>query len=126
MSLTVASCAEGDSPPPRDPYPMTLWNRSQFDLLEIRLHPGLSYDDAENILDAELAPEAEISIADFRSTDRVTVIRRKVDVGERFALTTGAGITIGSPGFTLVVFDESFRLLEPDSPNNPFGEPSVP
>ena len=100
-----------------------IWNRSQFDLLEIRVHPdSVSVEDADNFTPDGLAQEAHLLVPEFRSGDLVTAVRRRVDVGELIAVTTAEPVEINGYGYTLVVFDTSFRLLSPASADNPFAD----
>ena len=89
-------------------------NRSQFVLLELRIHDRPGYDEATNVLAGELALEEGIQV-DFHAGQYVTAIREKVRQGDRFALTTGQPLDVPRTGARLEVFDESFRLYVPET-----------
>jgi hypothetical protein len=114
--LGLGGCGGGTSstPPPVDTT-ITVWNRAQSELVEVRVHGASeSYAGAPNLLAGPLAVEARAEVA-LRSGQRVTVLRRKVELAEPSAFTTAEGIEIYEPGFALIVFDSSFRLMEPGS-----------
>jgi hypothetical protein len=119
ISITAALGCGGDlgedfpSETPVD-VTLTVWNRSQFELLELRVHDGTDYDLVSSLLSTPLAIEAQADVP-FTSLQRVTVFRRKVGVGDVIALTTSIGLPIFEEGYKLIVFDDSFRLLEPET-----------
>lgn len=93
-----------------------VWNRSQFELLQVKVHSSAEPNpEAENRLSEPLAPGAE-TVLPFTSTFHLTVVRKKVEVGEPIAFTTAEPVNADTDGFTLVVFDEAFRLLAPNDP----------
>lgn len=117
-SLALASCASdaAEVAPASDGevHPVTLWNRSQFAIDDIYLHePGESYQDVEPLeLDAPLATEAKFGVSDFVSGSLITFVRARPD-GRAIAVTSSEPIYVDREGFTVVLFDDSFRLLEP-------------
>jgi hypothetical protein len=93
---------------------LTIWNRSEFELLEVRVHDTLDYQNAPNQLqNPPLPDEGQIEVP-FESGQYVTVIRRRVSGGERIAFTTGQGLDVPTNSYTLLVFQQSFRLLPPE------------
>jgi hypothetical protein len=114
LALLVAACGDGEGQVPVVDTTLTVLNRSQFELLELYVHELESYDEAENLLVAPLAPDAEL-VVDFTTYWFVTVVRLKIAVGDPIAVTTAEGLEVGAEGFTLIVFDESFRLMDPGS-----------
>jgi hypothetical protein len=113
LVLSIAGC--GGETPSHEPVATTLtvWNRSQFELLELYVHDGDTFDGATDLLSAPLAVEASIDVA-FTTGQFVTVVRKKIDVGDEISLTTAVGLDdVTSEGYTLIVFDESFRLMNP-------------
>lgn len=115
IALVMPACAGEAAPPQAVEVILGLWNRSQFELLEVRVHASPDALGAENLLAEPLAREATVELA-FTSTYYVTVVRKKVDVGDAIALTTAEPVIAETDGFTLVVFDEAFRLLSPSDP----------
>lgn len=87
-------------------------NHSDLDLLEVRVHDDLDYSSAPNLLVDTLAADGIVEIP-IRFGQRITVIRRRVEAGKRIAFTTGEDLSIRGTGYTLIVFQESFRLLTP-------------
>ncbi len=94
---------------------LAIWNRSQTELLEVRVHDGDAYDAAPNLLETPLAVNDRIEVP-FETSQRVTVIRRRVALDDPTAFTTDAPLDdVDGPGWVLIVFDRSFRLMEPGS-----------
>ncbi len=103
---------------------LVVWNRSSYQLLDLRLHDGPSYNGAANLLTTPLVCEQQVTVT-ATTGQYVTVIRRK-NLGENIALTTAEGLPIYGAGYVLIVFDESFRLVDPPSPMDdgpPGGDP---
>jgi hypothetical protein len=116
LALATACADEGlQKDPTGEPVTITLWNRSQFELIDVRVHEDETYAEAPNVLTAPLAAEAQLPL-DAQVGDFVTVIRRKIEVGDTIALTTARRLDDMRTGSTLVVFDEAFRLLPPSQP----------
>jgi hypothetical protein len=114
LALLVASCADDSlSPMDRRPQPLTVWNSTQRPLEEVRVHDDTEYLEAANELLAPLEDD-DRTVVDIISSQHVTVIRRNVDGGQRIAFTTATGLYVPTPGYVLQVFQESFRLHEPD------------
>lgn len=115
VSMMLApACGDDKLAPPPSPIPvqLTLWNRSQFEIIDARLHGDAAYASAPNLLAEPLPVEAQIVVTADTGT-YVTVIRRKVEVGDTIALTTARRLDDIEDGSTLVVFDEAFRLMPP-------------
>ena len=115
LLLFVAGAACGEDPiSPGEPstVPLTVLNRSLFELLEVRFHEAPGYAGAVNVLPDPLAHDATVEL-DFVSGEYVTVIRRRTEGGERIAFTTAWPLEVPSEGYVLVVFQEQFRLEEP-------------
>lgn len=93
---------------------ITIWNRAQSELLEVRVHDGESYAGAPSLLAEPLAVEARVEVP-IRSRQRVTVLRRRVELAEPSAFTTAVGLEVYEPGWALIVFDSSFRLMPKDA-----------
>lgn len=101
-----------DSLPP--PLSLTVRNESQFVILELKVHETTDYDASADELSGELLFERQQMVIDpFPAGSYVTIIRDQVENGPRLAVTTASGIEIDRSGYELLVFDESFRLLDP-------------
>ena len=112
LALAVACGAEGPNPPPGKPAVMTVTNRSQFTLLELRMHGTASYATAPNLLAVPLTINATIS---HRGSGEyyVTTFRERFAGGPTVALTTETPISLADDHrYQLSVFDTSFRLEE--------------
>jgi hypothetical protein len=116
LAFAILGCSSSDSGKGNNnatvPHTVILviWNSTQRPLEEIRTHPAASYADAGNLLRTPLADDGRFDI-EFWSGSRVTVMRRNVDGGKLIAFTTAHGLVTPTDGFTLEVFQESFRLL---------------
>lgn len=88
-------------------------NRSEFEHLELRVHNTPNYMNVPNMFQNPLLDEAEIEVP-FKNNQYITVIRRRVEGGTRIAFTTGQGLNVSTNGYTLLVFQQSFRLLRPE------------
>jgi hypothetical protein len=111
--LGLGGCGTSELPPAVDTT-ITVWNRAQIELLELRVHDGEAYASAPNLLTEPLAVEGRVDVP-IRSRQRVTVLRRRVELAEPSAFTTAEGLEVFEPGYSLVVFDSSFRLMEPNT-----------
>ena len=67
---------------------------------------------APDLLADLLAVEARVELP-IHTCDRVTVLRRRVELADPSAFTTAEGLEVYDPGYALVVFDSSFRLMPP-------------
>ncbi len=120
-------------------YPVTIWNRSQFAVEEVtlvdvpvRLDPN---DSSVKLAEAmprvpvwEGGPtpfevEQAVVVSEFISGSRVAFVRELVSGGESIKVTSEKGFFVDQPGYTVVLFDDSFRLLYPWSEDNPYGAP---
>jgi hypothetical protein len=95
---------------------MSIENQSQYEILELRLHPGPSYLESPNVLSGPLAIGATISERCDGPT-YATVVREWYRGGPTVALTTSRPVDSG----TLIVFDQSFRLVLPPPPEGGAG-----
>ena len=108
----AVACAGQHEGPPVDTT-LTIWNRTQSELLELRVHDGETYTLAPNLLSAPLPVEEQFAVP-FTQGQRVTVIRHRVQDDDPTAYTTAIDLDdVDAAGFTLVVFDRSFRLMKP-------------
>ena len=108
----LSGCAGDDEVerrPPAVPYDgqITVWNRSQFVLDEVRVHAGPHYVGAVNLLAAPLAP-GEAAVVRMLDFGRLTAIREKVEGGPRWAVSTSATVAAQDRFFVLIVFDDGF------------------
>lgn len=111
LLLTLGCSGNADEVQVGSEVDLLIWNRSQFQLHEIRTHPDVDYTLAANHLMDPLEPEAEIQIQ-LLDGEYVTAIRPRLEVSsEALALTTADRIWVGDGDYTLIVFDESFRLV---------------
>ncbi|MBI2889643.1 MAG: hypothetical protein HYY13_02550 [Nitrospirae bacterium] len=95
-------------PPPR----LVIRNKSQFDFLELRTHPGPGYREVTNWLEAPLPVGDQITFV-WEGENYVTVMRLKVEHGRVVAMTTQKGIRLPQgTEHELSVFDEAFRLAK--------------
>ncbi|MBN1962769.1 MAG: hypothetical protein JW841_17700 [Deltaproteobacteria bacterium] len=106
-------CAAGPDKQPPVETTLTIWNRTQTEIEELRIHNKKSYSDAENLLAQPLAVEATVEV-DFIEGQFVTVFRRRVENDDPTAFTTEHGLDeVKGDGYTLIIFDQSFRLMQP-------------
>jgi hypothetical protein len=114
VALTAGGCAsQSTEPVPLVQSTLSVWNRAQSELLELRLHGSEGYFEATNLLAAPLASETSVDVA-FLQGQYVTVLRCRVADDDPMAFTTARGLhEVDGDGYTLVVFDKSFRLLGP-------------
>lgn len=124
--LLVEGCG-GEALIAEDAVAFSVWNRSDFEIEDLRVHIGPIYAGVDNLLvETSLLDEQAITI-DFESGSYVTAIRRRSELDERMiALTTSEGIDTGVSGFTLVVFADSFRLLHPENEGNLYSDAVPP
>jgi hypothetical protein len=109
LLAAAAGCGAAEAPLPV-PASLELWNRSQFELLDVRVHASPSYLEAQSLLPAPLAIDARGLLY---PGDRVylTVFREQYARGPTRAFTTAGSLGLEpGRGYRLSVFDESFRL----------------
>ncbi len=112
LTLLAAGCGGGEDRPKIETT-LTVWNRAQSELLAVIVHDGEIYDQTLSVITEPLAVEARLEL-DFVQGQRLTVWRRKVELADPVAYTTARGLDeVDGEGFTLIVFDQSFRLLSP-------------
>lgn len=104
--------------------PLWAWNRSQFEILELYVHEGVEFEQAENLLDSPLAINDGFFIELVPAFAHLTVVRTERNLGDRYAITTEEPVALRGEGQTIVIFDTSFRLLDPEHPDNIFWEPA--
>ena len=93
--------------------PIYVWNKSQFDLLEIRTHPTGDYAHAPNQLAAPLEPDAG-AMVDIPFGTHLTALRDKVEEGALWALTTATPLVFQDSLSVLLIFDDGFRIMGTD------------
>lgn len=101
-------------------HPVHLWNRSQFDVREITISPPPSVDAGLTQVLGELPIDEEVQIEAFVSGSSVAFLRDRVAGGDPIQIETDQPVFVNAAGFTLLLFDDAFRLLGPDHPDNPF------
>ncbi len=115
--VALAACgAESERPPiarlDEGPASIVVKNRSQYVLNEVRFHRSESYSGADSILSEQLSIGGEVVV---RGTGwwYVTALREKNYGGPLRAYTTESplGVAEGA-GYTLMVYDEQFRLKQ--------------
>lgn len=113
MGIQVA-CGGGEDMadvPPDQEQLLFIINLSRLPVLEIRIHEEQTYASAENILKEPLEIDAQIMLT-TRTGRYFTAIRNRLGIGDqRIAITTAEPVDLPGSGCTLVIFDESFRLL---------------
>ncbi len=112
LALAAIACADGGPTPPGEPAVLIVTNRSQFTLLELRLHGTASYAEAQNVLAVPLTINATVS---HRGSGQyyVTTFRERYAGGPTVALTTETPVSlVDDQRYQLSVFDTSFRLEE--------------
>ena len=102
-----------------------VWNRSQFDIEALHVHVAGGFALSENLLDAPLGLE-EVKWAPFTAGQYVTVVREKVLGGRMLRVTTGRTPDIQKDKSVLIVFDDSFRLVQSGQISGVVGFPGYP
>jgi hypothetical protein len=123
--IAFAGCADDGLERPDTPVRLTVWNSTDREIEEVRVHDGAVYLAAPNLL-AEVLPDGGRAVVDIFNGQRVTVIRRNVAGGKRIAFTTARGLDVTGPGWVLQVFQESFRLYPPDLLDGPVNDGEGP
>ncbi|MEM6732185.1 MAG: hypothetical protein AAF658_11560 [Myxococcota bacterium] len=121
LALLGACGQDNDEPGDPEPVPaeLAVINKTQFEVLELYTHPGLEHGIADNLLDAPLAIESMFVIPRVPGNHHLTYVRTERGLGDLFSITTDAPLALPADGFALWLFDEGFRLLDPDHPENP-------
>ncbi|MCC7384913.1 MAG: hypothetical protein IT384_23900 [Deltaproteobacteria bacterium] len=111
--LLAAACGDSSSPIPGErPASLRLINKSQFFLAELRLHDDLEYGTAANRMPEGMTIDQEL-LLHLQGAWYVTVFRERYRDGPTIALTTGEPIALAPErGYSLTIFDESFRLSD--------------
>jgi len=99
---------------PQAPVLLTVWNSTECDIEDLRVHDGPTYAGASNLLTDPLPDDGRIDVQ-LKSGQRVTAMRRNVEGGHLIAFTTANGLAVDADGYMLQVFQESFRLLPPSA-----------
>jgi hypothetical protein len=113
FALLFTACGDGRPPPPPGPVPSVLLeNKSQYELVELRVHRDASYLEETNMI-AELGAIAidEQLLYYGEGSTYFTVFRERFAGGEMWALTSAQPFNLErGKGYRLSVFDLSFRL----------------
>lgn len=141
LFLMSVSCADMQDFPDETagvPFTVTIWNRSQYEVEALTLVDVPSTDDSEQagslvgggdvgtraLLvqgDAPLSYEQTMRVQGFVSGSRVSFVRERFKGGEKIEIISSQPFYPDSEGYTIVLFDDTFRLLSPDSDSNPYG-----
>ena len=118
-ALSCSGCAGEDAEDvasEEEPHSVTIWNRGQFSIETIHLHETSFWSPEQHegmsLIDAPLEPEATLDET-ITSGTYVTFVRTRPD-GEPLAVTTSQPIIVDAEGYTLILFDDSFRLMRPE------------
>lgn len=132
VALGVTSCADEGPPdetlPEGEVHALTLWNRSQFEILRVvAASPRGEWPEQEIVTPggAPLEREAALRVEGFVSGSTITFERERASGGAQIAVSTLTPVYVDEVGYTLVLFDDSFRLLYPWSESNPYGTPEA-
>ena len=101
--------------------PITIWNRSQFELLEVEVSDPET-DEFAPVISAPLGQEESVEVWMFEEGASVAFVRERAEGGKMLRVETGQGVDVDASGYTLIIFDDTFRLLPPDHEDNPFGD----
>ena len=105
-------------------HPVTVWNRAQFVVHEVTLVPPASAKEpAKRVMAEVLEIDGFVLDTEFVSGSLVSFLREKVQGGTKIVITTEEPVYVDTDGYTLVLFDDAFRLLGPGHPQNPYGNP---
>lgn len=108
----LAACGADGPAIRRGPASLFVENQSQYALVELRTHTSTVYADAPNRLEAPLPIDGEVLWWET-GTLHVTAMRERNRGGRIIALTTSRPISlVGERGYRLLVFDDSFRLVD--------------
>ncbi|MEO1172467.1 MAG: hypothetical protein AAFX94_10520 [Myxococcota bacterium] len=119
LALLCASCGFDDDDVPVTPQDLVVISRTERDVLELYFHTGEDFSVAENELSGPLATGETLRIEDVSPELRVTYVRTESDLSDRFRITSETSLNFDGPDYALELYDDGFRLLEPDHPNNP-------
>lgn len=90
---------------------LTFENRSQYELVELRVHEGPSYRDAANVLGAPLPIGGTMEL-DAEGPAYATFFREKYRHGPILAFTMPEPIEVrAGERYRVTMFDESFRVV---------------
>ncbi len=102
-------------------HAITVWNTSQFAIREIESIPPAEDSSLQPIVIGALERGEHIVVENFVSGSTLTFVRDKVQGGDALKITTQSPVYVDGPGFTLLIWDDAFRLLTPQHERNPFG-----
>jgi hypothetical protein len=116
-ALCLAACGESVPPVIGHPTLIIVNQNENKPLLKIYVHDRIdNYGASPNLLSSPLPVGAQLVVSEPTIKPGawfVTVTRKKVDLGEPVAVTTGEPLDLRDGIYTLWVFDESFRLWKP-------------
>ena len=115
------------------PFRVTIWNRSQFELRAITIasEGGDSSSsggelggerELVSLEDRPLAQEESLLVDGFISGATVSVVRERAAGAGLIEISSAQGLYPDADGYTIIVFDDTFRLLAPWSEDNPYGQ----
>lgn len=124
---------------PAQAYSLTIWNRSQFPIQSLELVGVPARASADDSIVSEavasmsvwgdgesaLQMEQTFVVQDFVSGSRVSFQRERAAGAMPIEVQSVDGFVLDQEGYTLVLFDDSFRLLYPWSEENPHGASRV-
>jgi hypothetical protein len=124
---------------PAQAYSLTIWNRSQFPIKSLELVgvPARLSTDGSIMTEAvdsmpvwregepALQMEQTFVVQGFVSGSRVSFQRERAAGAMPIEVMSVEGFVLDQDGYTLVLFDDSFRLLYPWSEENPNGASRV-
>ncbi|MCK5689536.1 hypothetical protein KAI87_09725 [Myxococcota bacterium] len=116
LFLISSACSDSDGVDVGDPTDygppystrVILRNFAQSELLEIRAHDGADYTNAPNRLSVPLAVDEAVGLV-WVNGSYLTVIRRKLGIGDKIALTTALSLTFWDEGYIIEIFDDGIR-----------------
>lgn len=143
-----------------EPYQVTIWNRSQFELRAVKLsnfrlsssssagvagngeadqggvtdmgqqeaspdvrHSAWAYGERDLVTleDRPLGQEETLVVEGFVSGATLSVMRDRAAGAGLLEVSSAQGFYPDADGYTIIVFDDTFRLLAPWSSDNPYG-----
>jgi hypothetical protein len=110
LILVMVSCADGGIEPTGRIASMLITNKSQYALVDLRMHVAESYATSANVLSEPMDLNDELL---FYGTGSVnfTFMREKYAMGPILAFTTAEPVAMTrNQAFDMILFDESFRV----------------
>lgn len=100
--------------------PLTVENRGQFTVLELKAHEFFDgFDGAEDLLTGPLEIDEAVNLPAFPSDNYLSFVRERVGGGPRIVVVSPSSICIEDPYSVVVLFDDSFRFLDSRHEQNP-------